>query len=371
MRPETPSAGPDGDSADTTGSPAPAPADADRADSSDRSDRSDRSVHVERAERLERTAGLYAEDAERLLLQAAAHLELAGRRERATALYDRLLAGEPGSAPLESPALVRALKAANLWEYGHEAEARAIIDGVRLSAPEAPEPWEIAAEALAAHDELDAAQDTFTEALTALGGDGVPAGAHALLFGRHRVRRMLGAEHDAWDTLADEAHPADVPLDELHDPGRIWSLGSENPDELRAEIARINAELGAYRTALSRPFPVAVLHWPAPELAELLAAYPDLAAEYPSHEDHLATIERSLRELSASGTPNLGIVPATVPSYEAFAASESTTPADPSLLPQYATTLAARGLATPWPPAAGEGCWCGSGERYGGCHGAA
>ncbi|MDT0494881.1 SEC-C metal-binding domain-containing protein, partial [Streptomyces griseus] len=38
--------------------------------------------------------------------------------------------------------------------------------------------------------------------------------------------------------------------------------------------------------------------------------------------------------------------------------------------PQYATTLAARGRATPWPPSRTAACWCGSGEAYGGCHGA-
>ena len=79
--------------------------------------------------------------------------------------------------------------------------------------------------------------------------------------------------------------------------------------------------------------------------AGLVGAYPTLADEYPSHEAHLATIEASLRELAASGTPNLGIVTGTVPSYEAFAASEATSPGDADLLPQYATTLAARGRA--------------------------
>ncbi|TXS51842.1 LacI family DNA-binding transcriptional regulator [Streptomyces sp. t39] len=39
------------------------------------------------------------------------------------------------------------------------------------------------------------------------------------------------------------------------------------------------------------------------------------------------------------------------------------------MLPQYATTLAARGRALPWPPARSAGCWCGSGRPYRGCHG--
>ncbi|MBA2949736.1 SEC-C domain-containing protein [Streptomyces himalayensis] len=332
--------------------------------------------HIAEAERMERTAGLYPEDAEHLLLQAAAHLELAEDRERATTLYDRLLSSSSPTA-LENPQLVKALKAANLWEYGHEAEARAIIDGVRAAAPNDAAPWVIVAEALEAHDELEAAQETFTQAVALLLADkpDPPQDAHPVLFGRHRVRRMLGAPHDEWDTLADSLHtsssggPSPVSLDELHDPKRVWSLGSEDPAELRAEISRLRAELGSYREALSRPFPVAVLHWPAPELTELLTAYPDLTAEYPSHEEHLATVESSLRELAASGTPNLGIVTATVPSYEAFAASEASSPSDASLLPQYATTLAARGRAVAWPPRRDEGCWCGSGRVYGECHG--
>jgi hypothetical protein len=180
---------------------------------------------------------------------------------------------------------------------------------------------------------------------------------------------MLGAGHDEWDALADALHTSPVSLDELHDPKRVWSLGSNNPLELEAEISRLRAELGAHRATLSRPFPVAVLHWPTGELTELVAAYPTLAEEYPSHEAHLASIEDALRELAASGTPNLGIVRGTVPSYEAFAASEGSSPADATLLPQYATTLAARGRAVAWPPQRRADCWCGSGRAYEGCHG--
>ncbi|MFJ2718075.1 SEC-C domain-containing protein [Streptomyces sp. NPDC087437] len=324
--------------------------------------------HATEAARLERTADLYPEDAEALLLQAAAHRELSGDRPAATTLYDRLLSSP---ADLENPHLVRALKAANLWEYGHEAEARAIIDGVRSAAPRDPAPWVIVAESLEAHDELEAAHETFTQGVELLLAEAQepPHATHPLLFGRHRVRRMLGAAHDDWDMLADTLHTSPVPLDELHDPKRVWSLGSENPAELQAEITRLRAELGAYRAALSRPFPVAVLHWPAEELSELLTAYAGLTSEYPSHETHLATIEASLRELSSSGTPNLGIVTGTVPSYEAFAASEAASPSDPTLLPQYATTLAARGRAVTWPPQRGALCWCGSGQAYGECHG--
>ncbi len=87
------------------------------------------------------------------------------------------------------------------------------------------------------------------------------------------------------------------------------------------------------------------------------------------HATHLNHVEAALRDLHAAGAPNLGIVTGTVPSYEAFAASEATPPATPDLLPQYATTLAARGRATPWPPSRTATCWCGSGETYGGCHG--
>ncbi|MEU6536614.1 hypothetical protein [Streptomyces sp. NPDC047000] len=324
--------------------------------------------HTAEAARLERSAGLYPEDAEALLVQAAAHLELSGDRPAATALYDRLLSFAAG---LENPALVRALKASNLWEYGHEAEARAIIDGVRASAPRDPAAWVIVAESLESHDELEAAQETLTTAVNLLLTDVAepPYATRPLLFGRHRVRRMLGAPHDEWDGLADTLHSSQVSLDELHDPKRVWSLGSDDPAELEAELGRLRAELDTYREALSHPFPVAVLHWPAPELTELLTAYPPLSEEYPSHDTHLSTIESSLRELAASGTANLGIVTGTVPSYEAFAASESTSPTDGSLLPQYATTLAARGRAVAWPPERGAGCWCGSEKAYGSCHG--
>ncbi|MFD8972587.1 hypothetical protein [Streptomyces sp. NPDC059593] len=325
-------------------------------------------AHTTEAERLLRTAAQYPGDREPLYLQAAAHRELAGDRPGATALYDELLSGEPAN-----PHLIRSLKAANLWEYGHEAEARAIIDGVRRARPADAAPWEITAQTLEAHDELEAAEATLTEAATLLlkAPTPLPHPTQSLVITRHRIRRMLALPHDDWDTLADRLHTAAVPLDELHDPKRLWSLGSEDPAELQAEITRLRSELGTYRTALSRPFPVAVLHWPKAELDELLAAYPELEAEYPTYRAHLTDIEASLRELSQAGTPNLGIVRATVPSYEAFAASESTRPSNADLLPQYATTLAARGRATAWPPARGEGCWCGSGNAYGECHGGA
>ncbi|MHC5701638.1 hypothetical protein HHX38_07965 [Streptomyces sp. PKU-MA01144] len=322
--------------------------------------------HTAEAERLLRTAEQYPEDREPLLLQAAAHLELSGDRARASGLYDNLLAGDP-----DNTQLIKALQAANLWEYGHEAEARTLIDGVRAAAPDDAAPWEIVAETLEAHDELDAAHSTFTEAVTRLisPGEETSYATQSLLTGRHRVRRLLALPHDDWDTLADRLHTSAVPLDELHDPRRLWALGSSDPVELRAEIDRLRSELGTYRAALSRPFPVAVLHWPAHELTELLGTYPPLAAEYPTHDAHLTAIESALRDLSATGTGNLGIVTGTVPSYEAFAASEAASPADATLLPQYATTLAARGKATPWPPAKGALCWCGSRTAYGECHG--
>ncbi|MEU5161038.1 SEC-C metal-binding domain-containing protein [Streptomyces sp. NPDC020875] len=326
-------------------------------------------AHISEAERLLRTASQYPEDHEPLLLRAAAHLELAGDRERASTLYDQLLAEDP-----EHPLAIKALQAANLWEYGHEAEARTLIAGVRAASPADPAPWETIAETLESHDELEESHACFTEGVRLLlppGDDDVPYGVRPLLTGRHRVRRLLGRPHDDWDRLADKVHTARSPisLDELHDPNRLWALGSDNPSELRAEIARLRSELGSYRSALSRPFPVAVLHWPAAELTELLTAYPALATEYPSHRAHLTAIESALRELASTGTENLGIVTATVPSYEAFAASEQSAPTNPSLLPQYATTLASRGRALPWPPSKGAPCWCGSGEAYRECHG--
>ncbi|MFF1896776.1 SEC-C domain-containing protein [Streptomyces sp. NPDC002917] len=324
--------------------------------------------HIAEAERLLRTAAQYPDDREPLLLRAAAHLELAGERTRATPLYDELLAADAAE-----PYLIKALKASNLWEYGHEAEARAIIEGIRAAGPLEPGPWQIAAETLESHDELESAHDFLSTALTLLlaPGEEVPYATQSLLIGRHRVRRLMGVDHDTWDDLTDTLHTATVPLDELHDPKRLWSLGSSDPSELQAEITRLRAELGTYRTALSRPFPVAVLHWPEPELSELLAAYPTLRAEYPSHTEHLADLEAALRDLHSAGTPNLGIVTGTVPSYEAFAASEAASPSDPNLLPQYATTLAARGRAVPWPPARTAACWCGSGRAYRDCHGVA
>lgn len=69
---------------------------------------------------------------------------------------------------------MKALQAANLWEYGHEAEARALIQGIRAAAPVDPAPWEVIAEALEAHDELTASEECFTEAANLLIPDSTP-----------------------------------------------------------------------------------------------------------------------------------------------------------------------------------------------------
>ncbi len=323
--------------------------------------------HPAEAARLERTAALYPEDAEALLLQAAAHLELAGDRPAATALYDRLLSS---AESLETPHLVRALKASNLWEYGHEAEARAIIDGIRAGAPRDPAPWVIVAESLESHDELEAAQETFTEGVTLLLTDvpEPPYSTHPLLFGRHRVRRMLGVSHDEWDTLADtlhSSHASPVSLDELHDPKRVWSLGSDNPAELEAEISRLRAELGAYREALSRPLPggrtplargrvgrtgrsVRVPHGGVPvprgtprDDRGFAARTRRLGHPEPRHRDGHGPVLRGVRRVGG------------------------VSPGDADLLPQYATTLAARGRAVVWPPQRGLAVGVGRGGGMG------
>lgn len=296
--------------------------------------------HIAEAERLIRTATRYPEDQEPLLLQAAAHLELADARDRASALYDQLLSSSPSD-----PHLIKALQAANLWEYGHEAEARALISGIRAASPKDPAPWEVIAEALEAHDELEASHECFTEAATLLitEDDPLTQATTALLTGRHRVRRLLGRPHDDWDMVADTRHIGPIPLDELHDPKRIWALGSDDPAELRAEIARLRAELGDRRAALSRPFPVAILHWPARELAELLTSYPTLASEYTSHEAHL----RRSKPPSAPSPPRAPRTSASSPR-----ASRHTRPSQPPKRPPRPPRLSWPNTPPPWPPAA-------------------
>ncbi|GAA3232965.1 SEC-C domain-containing protein [Streptomyces thermocoprophilus] len=322
--------------------------------------------HAAEAARLERTAGLYPEDAESLLLRAAAHLELSGDRPAATALYDRLLGS---AADLDNPHLVRALKASNLWEYGHEAEARAIIDGIRAAAPRDPAPWVIVAEALESHDELEAAHDTFTE------------GARLLLTDTDEPptpptrSSSAGTGYAAcWAPPTTTGTPWPTPSTRHRCP---WT-NSTTPTASgpSARTTRPNwpprSPASAPNSApTARPSP-APSRWQSctgrsPNWPNSSATTRPWPPEYPSYEAHLATVETSLRELAASGTQNLGIVTGTVPSYEAFAASESTTPppTPPSSPPQYATTLAARGRAIPLATPAhgsllvrvGEGVW--------------
>ncbi|MCZ4125083.1 hypothetical protein [Streptomyces sp. H39-S7] len=328
---------------------------------------SEQREHAAEAERLLRKVLEYPDDREELLLAAAAQWILAERPAEALPIYDELLtpASDPPPDPVSDPALVQALKVAALWDTGDERRARELAVTVRVQAPASLPPWQIIGETFEVHDDLPAAAAWLEDATDHfLTPDEVTYEARRILITRHRVRRLLGEAHDDRDHLADYVHSAPVPLDELHDPKRLWSLGSDDPAEVRREIERLRTELADHRAALSRPFPLAVLYWPEAELVALLTRYPVFAADYGGYPEHLRSVEQALHALSATGVPHLGVVTATLPTYEAYARTQSLPPATPSLPAAYATSLAARGHATPWPPPRTSPCWCGAPAPY-------
>ncbi|GAA2678402.1 SEC-C metal-binding domain-containing protein [Actinoplanes palleronii] len=152
----------------------------------------------------------------------------------------------------------------------------------------------------------------------------------ALIKERHRVREGLELSHDDLDDLYHEMEAA---------------VEAPEPDEGRA-----------------------VLFWPEPELATLLARWPEQAEAYGADWDrHRELLEQTLATWSSSGVMRLGLFRGSVDGLVAFAAATGVEPDDPAVHTDYADTIGDQGGAVVWPPQRNAPCWCGSGAKYKKC----
>lgn len=299
-----------------------------------------RSPTAEAAE-SERLALEFPQQREELLVQAAGEWVAAGEHVRALELYDDLLAGEPAER-----SLIEAFRVSALWDAGRVGEAREAAAALRAQHLRDGGAWNVVAEMYETAGELTDAAEWFTVAVTRLMGPAAPPTVEAveqlpyeydietLVIGRHRVRRRLGAPHDALDGLADQLHEHRnrwqgevTPLDRLHDPPLERELLHEQIEALRARNQELSDEVAARRAGLARPQLMCALYWPETEFGQLLARWPSLVDVYgDDHAAHRRQVERTLRRLSDQGGTHLAVAPGTVSGLEDFAREEGVAP---------------------------------------------
>lgn len=150
--------------------------------------------------------------------------------------------------------MVAAYRIGVLFDAGREAEARDAARELRGRHPRDAMAWHYVGESFEAADDPHTAADWFTAGITHTLGTTVdptaavveagPPGLDMLLTSRHRVRRLIGDVHDAWDDLADQVHHQGPvllrgapSLDKLHNPQRHFGNEQAELDALFAEHA--------------------------------------------------------------------------------------------------------------------------------------
>ncbi|GAA3280073.1 SEC-C domain-containing protein [Dactylosporangium vinaceum] len=255
--------------------------------------------------------------------------------ERAVEAYAGRDDGEAGAA--------RALRARILFRGGREDEAIAELEALRpLLGSQADAPAYISA-ALAAGGRHQVAEEWLTEAvrvaLAERSADGEkaaeprnPEDAGVLFFllqQRHRVRHIIGRQHDAHDNLA---------------------------ERLESRLAVAGAAAGAEAAD-------DLLFWPQAEFARLVEQWPELTEAYgATWDEHRARLERAMVR-----APGGTLLEGKVDGLAAFAAKNDGTPADAKTRAGYADRLAAGAGHIAWPPERNGACWCGSGNKYKKC----
>jgi hypothetical protein len=200
---------------------------------------------------------------------------------------------------------------------------------------------EMTAEDLENAGRLRAAARWYTLALADADPDEVPGdgGLERLVARRYGVRRMLGLPVDRYDVIA-----------QSQDDGRL--LRRTAPDFA-----------GTSRTGVL----LTVLHWPPDEFRAFVERWPELAEGYGgTPEEHRAETERHLREFAEQHS-NLLVAHGSLADFLAFSERGGTDPRTGEARAHYAAELGRTGRGTPWPPAAHDDCWCGSGHSYQTC----
>ncbi|WP_229070958.1 SEC-C metal-binding domain-containing protein [Actinoplanes sp. DH11] len=234
-----------------------------------------------------------------------------------------------------------AVRARILFRLGRADEAMAELEPLRPSLNQHADAPAYVSAALAVGGRHRVAEEWLTEAVkTAVAERGGPDPATAdeagllffLLQQRHRIRHAIGAQHDAYDNMA---------------------------ERLETRLANASAKAAGVATDL--------LFWPQAEFGRLVERWPALTEAYgATWDEHRARLETELVRLTGTGRSNLAVLPATVDGLVAFAGSDGD-PADPQTRTGYAQRPGATTGQIGWPPERNGACWCGSGNKYKKC----
>jgi len=301
---------------------------------------------VQEAAALEADADEYPDQRGEILLEASAAWRRAGDDDRAEQILLSLV--EAGG---EDGAYARVELADRAFDRGDASAARSWLTGLAADPALHDGHCQLAAELLAAHDDLPGAlrwYDRFVarlaeDQLTALDGPGGWMAFAAIpMRARRQLREQLGFPPDAADERV-PAHPGD------------------NPGGWEAERARLTAE----QLPAGRPPRAQVLVFRRDERELAIRTWPDT---YQNDADYYRDVEARRRSDAESGLAETVIVPMSVADLITFAQTEGGSPVEQSTRERYSTTVP-QAQHIRWPPARNDRCWCGSGIKYKKCCG--
>lgn len=109
--------------------------------------------------------------------------------------------------------------------------------------------------------------------------------------------------------------------------------------------------------------------FPRDQIEAALGRWPSLAGDLGDPDAYCATVEGRLRDMRSATGQAPWVAPIKVDALELFASERGLDPGSGFARVHFATVLADRGEAQPWPPGRNELCWCGSGRKYKRCCG--
>ena len=124
-------------------------------------------------------------------------------------------------------------------------------------------------------------------------------------------------------------------------------------------------------TSPARTAALAIGWFPPEEWPRAVERWPDLTDEMPvEHRAYCEAIEARTKRLARHLVgQRFAVTPLTVEALEARAASEGVEAGAAQTRSYLAAEQLRQGLATAWPPARNDPCWCGSGRKYKSCCG--